>query len=146
MNLPDPRHALAAAAVSLSLLAAGPAGSAPLATCHVTYGGETVAHAVPAVDDPHAVPAVAVGSYFLIRFVLQTRPRELAAFKAYVYADRSDAPVLVHQLDVAWPPAAVRAVAGGTGGGAGWGFTGLNRVYEPTRDGELQYWCGREGR
>ncbi|RZS57971.1 hypothetical protein [Sphaerotilus mobilis] len=112
------------------------AQAAALATCHVTYGGETVDHAVAAVDDPHAVPTVAVGSYFLIRFVLQTRPVALAAFKAYVYADRSDAPVLIHQLDVAWPP--TPSPRGRPGG-----YTGLHRVYEPVRDGELQYWCER---
>ncbi|MGY0194605.1 hypothetical protein ACWA7J_05955 [Leptothrix sp. BB-4] len=126
----------------LALLIATSASARPLATCHVTYGGETVDHAVAAVADPHAVPTVAVGSYFLIRFVLQTRREapgaDLAAFKAYVYADRGDAPVLIHQLDVAWPPA--NATAGRSGG-----YTGLNRVYEPMRDGELQYWCERIG-
>jgi hypothetical protein len=115
---------------------AGAVHAAPLATCHVTYGGETVDHAVAAVDDPHGVPTVAVGSYFRIRFVLQTRPAALAAFKAYVYADQDDQPVLVHQLDVAWPPPPKSSVARG-------GYTGLNRVYEPVRDGELQYWCER---
>jgi hypothetical protein len=121
----------------MGLLSASPdVRAAPLATCHVTYGGETVDHAVAPVDDPHGVPTVAVGSYFLIRFVLQTRPAALAAFKAYVYADRSDAPVLIHQLDVAWPP--TPAPPGRPGG-----YTGLHRVYEPVRDGELQYWCTR---
>ncbi len=123
--------------LSMGLLSASPdLRAAPLATCHVTYGGETVDHPVAPVDDPHGVPTVAVGSYFLIRFVLQTRPAALAAFKAYVYADRSDAPVLIHQLDVAWPP--TPAPAGRPGG-----YTGLHRVYEPVRDGELQYWCTR---
>jgi hypothetical protein len=108
----------------------------PRVVCHVTYGGETVDHVSAPVASPYGVAPVAVGSYFLFRTVLQTAPRGLAAFKVYTYADRGDAPVLIHQQSVAWPPAWSRAGQPG-------GFTGWQWVYEPTRDGELQYWCER---
>ena len=142
MHLPRPglRHLLLATTLAACAGTSAGVAARPLALCHVTYGGETVHHPVAAVEDPHRVPTVAVGSYFLVRFVLQTRREapapDLAAFKAYVYADRGDAPVLIHQLDVAWPP--TPAAAGRPGG-----YTGLHRVYEPVRDGELQYWCER---
>ncbi len=127
-------------AAFLVLTGSTAAQAAALATCHVTYGGETVDQAVAAVADPHAVPTVAVGSYFLIRFVLQDRPAALAAFKAYAYGARAEVPVLIHQLDVAWPPAvrntSTRPVRAG-------GYTGVQRVYEPLTDAELQYWCER---
>lgn len=131
--------ACALAAAMSPLYAEEPAarsGVGPRVVCHVTYGGETVDHVSAPVASPYGVAPVAVGSYFLFRAVLQTRPPGLAAFKVYTYADRGEAPVLIHQQSVAWPPPAPRAGQPG-------GFTGLQWVYEPTRDGELQYWCER---
>jgi hypothetical protein len=111
----------------------------PRVVCHVTYGGETVDHVSAPVASPYGVAPVAVGSFFLFRSVLQTQPRGLAAFKVYTYADRDDVPVLIHQQSVAWPPPPSRAGQPG-------GFTGVQWVYEPARDGELQYWCERAKR
>lgn len=129
--------ACALAALMTTTPAREPAGVRVV--CHVTYGGETVEHLSAPVASPYGVAPVAVGSYFLFRTVLQTAPRALAAFKVYTYADRGDAPVLIHQQSVAWPPPAPRPGQVG-------GFTGLQWVYEPVRDGELQYWCERAPR
>ena len=102
--------------------------------CHYTYGGETRSvRAVPS-DDPVRVRGVVVGSYFQLRVVLQTRPADLAALKVYTYADRDEGPQLLHQATFPYPPPKPRR-------GAAYGFTGLQYVYEPVRDGELQYWC-----
>lgn len=119
------------AALALAALAL-PAVAAPAVACHYDYGGETRTLTVAPVDSPYAVPALQVGSYFRLRVVWQTAPAELAAVKVYVYADRDEAPVVIHQGTYPWPPAAVTR----------YGFTGLHAVYEPVRDGELQYWCG----
>lgn len=81
--------------------------------------------------DPYAVPTLPVGSLFLFRPVLETDPAPLAALKVYVYADLDSGPLIVHQGEYAWPPAAATR----------YGFTGLQRAYEPLRDGELAYWC-----
>ncbi|MDA0191724.1 MAG: hypothetical protein OSW77_15820 [Proteobacteria bacterium] len=116
----------------LCAFGAAPAWAAAVA-CHVTYGGET--HTLPArpVSSPYPVRGVAIGSYFHFRPVLQDAPAEHAALKVYTYADRDDGPVLIHQATFPYPPA--------PGGRAPYGFSGLHHVYEPLRDGELQYWC-----
>ena len=99
--------------------------------CHVTYGGETRTISAAATTQPLAVAPVSIGSYFLFRIVFRQEPADLAGIKLYTYADRDDAPTIIHQVTHTYPPvpAAVH------------GFTGLNFVYEPVRDGELQYWC-----
>ncbi len=103
--------------------------------CHVSYGGETqVIRAQPAAT-PYTVAPTAIGSYFLFRLVFERQPPGLAAIKLYTYADR-DPPqgaVLLHQADYLYPPPPAQGH---------YGFTGLQRVYEPIRDGELTYWCG----
>jgi hypothetical protein len=101
--------------------------------CHVSYGGETRDLETLPVSSPYSVPVQAVGSYFLFRMVFQKEPADLAAIKLYVFADRSTGPVPIQQATHPYPPPA--------GDGASYGFTGLNRIYEPIRDGELQYWC-----
>jgi hypothetical protein len=75
----------------------------------------------------------AIGSYFLFRMVFQKEPAELAAIKLYVLADPT--------ADRADPAGNTPLPAACAKASAGYGFTGLNSVYEPIRDGELQYWC-----
>lgn len=98
--------------------------------CHVTYGGETRIISANATNDPLTVAPVAIGSYFLFRIVFRREPADLAAIKLYTYADRDSGPTIIHQATYAYPPAPSVN-----------GFSGLNFVYEPVRDGELQYWC-----
>jgi hypothetical protein len=95
--------------------------------CHITYGGETrVIEAAP-VSTPYTVPTVEVGSYFLFRLVFEAG----TAIKAYVYADRDSGPVPLHQASFDYP----------LQNAGRYGFSGQHFVYEPVRDGELQYWC-----
>lgn len=101
--------------------------------CHVNYGGDIRVLAAEAVDSPYTAPVQAIGSYFLFRMVLQTRPADQAAVKLYVFADREGGPAPIHQATHPYPPV--------VGHGFRYGFTGLNHVYEPLRDGELAYWC-----
>jgi len=130
------RPFLFACAALIALPALASARPAPQVLCHVTYGGETQILRASPVASPYAVAPVAIGSYFLFRIVVQTEPAALAAVKLYTYADREGGPVPIHQQAVAWPPPRLRPGAPG-------GFTGLQWVYEPVRDGELQYWCER---
>lgn len=116
----------------VSLLLAMPVHAEKL-FCHVTYGGETRDLEARPVNSPYTVPVQPIGSYFLFRIVFQKEPADLAAIKLYVFADRNSGPVPIQQTTHPYPPHAGR--------GAGYGFTGLNQVYEPIRDGELQYWC-----
>lgn len=104
--------------------------------CHLSYGGETVLLRAQPVASPYGVPVRAIGSYFLFRMVFQTAPRDLAAIKLYVFGEREGEPVPIHQATYPYPP---------RDHGAGYGFTGLQAVYEPVRDGEIQYWCELPG-
>lgn len=99
--------------------------------CHLTYGGETQLVEAEPTDAPYAIAPISLGSYFLFRIVFRQVPADLASIKLYTYADRDTGPVIIHQASFPYPVknAAVN------------GFTGLNLVYEPVRDGELQYWC-----
>ena len=127
------RHRPAIVAILAAL--ALPAHATSVA-CHLTYGGETrVVEAAP-VADPYTVPTVSLGSYFLFRIVFRDQPADLASIKLTAYADRDEGPTIIHQATYPYPPpsAAVH------------GFSGLNFIYEPVRDGELQYWCELKGK
>lgn len=119
--------------VTLLSLLTTPAGHAAPVLCHYTYGGETRTLVTPAVSSPYAVKAIDIGSFFHFRVVFQNKPADIASIKIYTYADRDDGPLLIHQAIFPY----LQARRGGTP----YGFTGLHFVYEPMRDGELQYWC-----
>ena len=104
-------------------------------SCHYTYGGETNLVKAEPVASPYTVPTIQIGSFFLFRVVWQAQPLEHAAVNVYTYADGNDGPIIIHHAAFASPR--------GLAGTDRWGFTGLQRVYEPTRDGELEYWCER---
>lgn len=121
----------------LALLASGvllvPPAAAETLVCHVSYGGETRAIEARPVDSPYTVPVQEIGSYFLVRMVFQKEPRDLAAIRVYVFANPNGSAVPIHQATHPYPPPPATR--------PGYGFTGHNRVYEPIRDGELEYWC-----
>jgi hypothetical protein len=118
------------------LAIAGSPAAAETVACHYTYGGEAKVLRAAPVGSPYGEAGIQVGSYFRFRVVFQTEPADLGSIKVYTYADRDEGPVLVHQATHPYPPAAKAR--------APYGFTGLNHVYEPVRDGELQYWCELE--
>lgn len=103
--------------------------------CHVNYGGEDRVLVSPPTASPLDTAGIEVGSYFLLRLVNTLQARQQPAFKVYVYAAHDSGPAPIHVASHS--PALVRQ---GRGHG---GFTGVQRVYEPVRDGELTYWCER---
>lgn len=117
-------------AVLIAAALALPAHAASV-VCHLTYGGETRIVSAGPTTAPATVAPVAIGSYFLFRIVFRQEPADLAGIKLYAYADRDEGPVIIHQATYPYPPPAAAVN----------GFSGLNFVYEPVRDGELQYWC-----
>lgn len=99
--------------------------------CNLTYGGETRQIEASPVASPYTVAPTKIGSFFLFRIVFQDQPADLASIKLYTYADRDSGPSIIHQASYTYPlPVAVVD-----------GFTGQQSVYEPMRDGELQYSC-----
>lgn len=121
------RTALIAAVLAPSLAAAVTV-VAPQVRCHVDYGGETRSVEARPVASPLMVAPVEVGSYFRFRLVLLRATGLPDEVRVETFSDRDDGPVLIHQGRYAVPRRA----------GA---FTGHQSVYEPVRDGELQYWC-----
>jgi hypothetical protein len=101
--------------------------------CHYTYGGIRQQLAAKPVSSPYAVKGIKVGSYFHFRVVFQNSPADVASVKVYTYSERDDDLVLIHQATFPYPPVASDV--------SPYGFSGLHFVYEPMRDGELQYWC-----
>lgn len=114
----------------LLLALAAPAVSASVA-CHYSYGGETRTLIARPVESPYPVETIPVGSFFRFRVVFQAAPADLRSVKVYTYAAKDDSPTLIHQATYAYPPARAGR----------YGFTGLQSVYEPLRESELQYWC-----
>jgi len=105
--------------------------------CYVSNEGETrVIIARPAkslyTDAPNAI-----GDTFLFKLSFQDRPADIAGVSIATYAPAANAqsgPVMIHQASYPWPPP-------WPGRHARHGFTGLQRVFEPAFDGELEYWC-----
>jgi hypothetical protein len=122
---PIPLLALCAALPGL------PAAAAEHVVCHVTYGGATQRVRAEAVTRPYAVAPVSIGSHFLFRIVFEREPAKLAAVKLYTYAARDEGVIPIHVAEFPYPVAVHSR----------YGFTGMQRVYEPVRDGELEYWC-----
>lgn len=118
------------AATLLAFLSAGHALAESVA-CHVTYGGETRSLVAEPVASPYSVGTTAFGSYLRVRLVFQTVPADQAAIKIYAFTDRDEGMTPIHQATYPYPPQPAGR----------YGFTGLHFVYEPVRDGELQYWC-----
>jgi hypothetical protein len=108
-----------------------PAAAAEHVVCHVTCGGETQRVRAEAVTRPYAVAPLSIASYFLFRIVFEREPAKLAAVKIYTYGARDEGAVPIHVAEFPYP-VAVRSR---------YGFAGIQRVYEPVRNGELQNWC-----
>lgn len=109
------------------------ASASPYIACHYTYGGESKTHLVQPTKQPYDIAPIQIGSYFTFRVVWQTEPSDLAHIKIYTYADQEQGQVLIQQVSYPYPLPATST--------KGYGFTGKQRVYEPIRDGELEYWC-----
>ena len=122
-------------ALLAALLPALAHATPPAILCHYSYGGET--HEIPVAPSasPYAEPARQIGSFFKLRTVWVQAPEAEAGFHVYVFGDDPDGPILVQQGS--FPARNVNQ--------SRYGFTGLQRVYEPRRDGELQYWCEHQG-
>lgn len=120
------RRLLAVMAFAMPLLA-----HAQTVACHLAYGGETQLIEASPENAPYAGAPTAIGSFFLFRIVFVREPADLARINLYVHADLGEAPI---PLQHASHPVPVRNQER-------YGFTGLQRIYEPKRESELQYWC-----
>ncbi len=120
------------------LTANGLANAADAAViCHVTYGGETRHLRLATVTSPYTVATQQIGSYFLWRAYRQTPPSALPAVHVRIAANLDEDALPIHVATYPYPQQRDSKAPG---------FTGYQTVYEPVRDGELQYWCARESK
>ncbi len=125
-----PRLTASALATTLAFALAS-AAHAQTVACHLTYGGETqVVEARPG-NSPYTGEPTAIGSFFLFRIVFVREPADLARINLYTHADLGEAPIPIQHASHLYP----------VGNQGRYGFTGLQRIYEPKRESELQYWC-----
>ncbi len=124
----------------LSALLPFTADAAPRIVCHTHYNGESQAHVVRPVATLYGTEGITLGERFVFRVVCQDRPADIAAVKVLTsFLPDEGPPQPVHQATYRWPVAAGPQPEGQ-------GFTGLQRVFEPTYNGHLEYWCEAFGR
>lgn len=124
----------------LPALFSSAAHAAPRVLCHTSYNGESQAHVIDPVATPYGVEGVTLGERFVFRVVFQNTPADTAAVKVFTAVLPDEGPLQpVHQATYRWPVHPGRQQEGQ-------GFTGLQRVFEPTYNGHLEYWCEALGR
>src|SRR5574343_1143425 len=116
---------------SCALLLASAFAQAESVACHLTYGGDTQVIENGPSASPYTGAPTAIGSFFLFRIVFLREPADLARINLYVHADLGEVPIPLQHASHPYP---VRNQARH-------GFTGLQRIYEPKRESEVQYWC-----
>lgn len=125
------RHLNAALAAAALVFALAPVAQAQTVACHLTYGGETRVVEAPPGNSPYTGEPTVIGSFFLFRIVFVREPADLARINLYTHADLGEAPIPIQHAGYPYP----------VGNQGRYGFTGLQRIYEPKRESELQYWC-----
>lgn len=107
--------------------------ASPLLRCHIDQGGSTQVLDVSPVGDPYSVKAIDINGRFRFKAVVIGDARHVEYINLYVYSQTRRQPVLLHQAKylapVATPSAAPAAL------------TGVNYVYSPQLERELQYGC-----
>ena len=125
----------ALAACLLLVAAAGTAHAAPLLRCRIDQGGDTRMLDVAPVADPYTVAAVDINGRFRFKAVVIGDAAHVDYVKLYVYVQTARQPLLIHQSTYLAP----RAVT--TADGAPAALTGVNHVYAPQLEREMQYAC-----
>jgi hypothetical protein len=125
----------AACAISLlaSCLLSTELRAAPLLRCQIEQGGTSrVVDSMP-VADPYSVKAIDINDRFRFKAVVIGDALRVEYIKIYVYAHTERQPMLLHQTSYLAPAPGPDAqpVA----------LTGLNYVYSPGLERELQYGC-----
>ena len=125
----------ATCALSLGILASAliPATTcaAPLLRCQIDQGGSTQMLEFAPVSDPYPVKAIDINGRFRFKVVMVGDERHIDYIKLYTYSHARRQPVLLHEAKYMAPVAGPAPAA----------LTGLNYVYSPQLERELQYQC-----
>jgi hypothetical protein len=119
---------------SLQVVAPPPAEIA----CHVMYGGDEEVFIVDPRPEPYEAPLLKAAYAFRIRLTLEPHTPEGRLFKFYTYRHYDEQEVILNEGTYLVPS---RSKESARATKAVYGFTGLQRIYEPVIERELLYWC-----
>lgn len=100
--------------------------------CHTFYGGDEEVQVYKPSKSPYDEPTLKRSGFFNIRVVYESSTHLGNVLKFYTYARLDNVQALIHQGTFVIPQKSKSSK---------YGFTGLQLVYEPTTEAELQYWC-----
>ena len=107
--------------------------AAPLLRCQIEQGGTSNVVDFTPVADPYTVKAIDINAHFRFKAVVIGDASRVEYVKIYVYAHTRREPMLLHQTSYLAPDASANAQP--------MAFTGINHVYSPWLERELQYGC-----
>jgi hypothetical protein len=107
--------------------------ASPLLRCQINQGGSEQVLDFTPTSDPYNVKAFDINGRFRFKAVVIGTAQHLEYVKLYVYSQTRRQPVLLHQAKYMAPVA--------TPGSAPAALTGVNYVYSPELERELQYGC-----
>lgn len=109
------------------------ASAAPLLRCQIDQGGQTQVLEFAPVGDPYSVKAIDINGRFRFKAVVIGDERHIEYIKLYTYSQSRRQPVLLHEAKYLAPVAPTSSSPAA--------LTGLNYVYSPHLERELQYGC-----
>jgi hypothetical protein len=107
--------------------------AAPLLRCQIEQGGASKVVDVTPVADPYSVMAIDINDRFRFKAVVIGDALRVEYIKLYVYTHTKRQPMLLHQVSYLAPATSRDAQPVP--------LTGVNYVYSPDLERELQYSC-----
>ncbi|MES3024109.1 MAG: hypothetical protein V4857_21285 [Pseudomonadota bacterium] len=107
--------------------------AAPVLRCQINQGESARVLDFKPVADPYTVQAVDIDGLFRFKAVVIGDTQHVAYIKIYVYGQNPRQPMLLHQATYQAPVASAAAPPSS--------LTGVNYVYAPPYERELQYGC-----
>lgn len=110
-----------------------PLYASPLLRCQIDQGGNSQILDFPPVSDPYPVKAININGRFRFKAVVIGDAQQIEYIKVYVYSQTKRQPILLHLAKYMAPmPRADSSFDA---------LTGINYVYSPQLERELQYGC-----
>ena len=106
---------------------------APVLRCEIHYGGEIISEDFQPGVDPYAVQPREIYERFLFKAVVIGNEKNLEYIKIYTYYKEQNQVILLHEVKYL-PPFRQSEPSSAT-------LTGVNYLYAPVLERELQYEC-----
>jgi hypothetical protein len=101
--------------------------------CQIDQGGATITHEVVPAQDPYSARVISINDRFLFKAVVVGDAQQVDYVKIYAYDNPSRRPVLLHYSNYRQPTPST--------GPAKDALTGVQTVYSPRLEREMQYQC-----